>query len=294
MGYTPRGPKPSHHPLVAALAEPKLMCGFWLRSGNTAALSNAPHFLDATLSHLPAQVRIGLVRADSGFYCDQLLSRLEQRGLDFIVVARLRQDLKALCRHHDEAWAPSDVHGLEVQEVDASPLYGVGRRRLIIIRQRIADRPQAGGKTLLEVPGYRFQALCTSLPRSWSPLAVWRRYNGRADIENRIKELANQYGLKSFCCRSFWATEAACHLAILAYNLCVLFQRQLGLLEKVELSTLRFRLFTRAAIFSYPARRPTLKFAIPKPQREWWRHLLEKLNCDLPPFNCNSVGSMAA
>jgi hypothetical protein len=294
VGYTPRGTKPSHHPLVAALAEPKLMCGFWLRSGDTAALSNAGNFLEDTLAHLPAQVQVGLVRADSGFYSAAFLERMERRGLDYIVVARLQRDLQALCKHDDAAWQPTGVPGLEVQEVDASPLDGPPQRRLLIFRQRIADRPQAGGKTLLDVPGYRFQALCTSLPRSWSAVAIWRRYNGRADVENRIKELAHQYGLKSFCSHSFWGTEAACHLAIIAYNLCVLFQRELGLLEKVELSTLRFRLFTRAAVFSRAQGRATLKFAIPKPQRDWWCSLLEKLSCELPPFNCNSVGSLKA
>lgn len=294
VGYTPRGPKPSHHPLIAALAEPKLVCGFWLRSGNTAALSNAANFLSATLGHLPSQVRIGLVRADSGFYSEDFLGQLEARRLHYIVVARLRKNVQALCRHQDEAWTPTEVPGIEVQEIDASPLDGPAQRRLIVIRQRIAQRPKAGGKTLLDVPGYRFQALCTSLPRSWSALEVWRRYNGRADVENRIKELGAQFGLKSFCCRSFWGTEAACHLAILAYNLCVLFQRELGLLERVELSTLRFRLFTRAAVLSRPAGRPTLKFAIPKNQRSWWGNLLEKLKCELPPFNCNSVGSLSA
>lgn len=30
-----------------------------------------------------------------------------------------------------------------------------------------------------------------------SALEVWRRYNGRADIENRIKELGAQFGLKA-------------------------------------------------------------------------------------------------
>jgi len=47
-----------------------------------------------------------------------------------------------------------------------------------------------GGKRLLDVPGYRFQALVTSLPKvTHPPLAVWRYYNGRADCENVIKEL---------------------------------------------------------------------------------------------------------
>ena len=27
-------------------------------------------------------------------------------------------------------------------------------------------------------------------------LQVWRRYNGRADVENRIKELGDQFGIK--------------------------------------------------------------------------------------------------
>jgi len=35
------------------------------------------------------------------------------------------------------------------------------------------------------------------------------------------------------------------HLAIAAYNLCVLLQRRLGQLEKCELNTLRWRLFGR-------------------------------------------------
>lgn len=32
-------------------------------------------------------------------------------------------------------------------------------RRLIVVRQRLSQRPEAGGKTLFEVEGYRFQAL---------------------------------------------------------------------------------------------------------------------------------------
>jgi hypothetical protein len=296
LGHTPRGPRPCHHPLIAALAESRLVCNFWLRSGNTGTICHARGFVDATLAQLPSQLRVSLVRADSGFYSHEFFDHLEARGLDYIVVAQHSRGLKPQFWQNEAAWTATELPGFEVQEIETAAALGwtSSRRRLILIRQRIEERPGAGGKTLLEVPGYRFQALCTSLPRHWSPLAVWRRYKGRADVENRIKELAQEYGLKSFCCRSFWGTEAACHLAILCYNLCALLQRQLGLLENVHLSTLRFRLFARAAIFSRPAGRPTLKFAIPRGQRDWWRNLLEKLNSDLPPFNCNSVGSFAA
>jgi hypothetical protein len=34
--------------------------------------------------------------------------------------------------------------------------------RLIVVRQHVAERPHAGGKKLLDVPGYKFQALPTN------------------------------------------------------------------------------------------------------------------------------------
>jgi hypothetical protein len=76
-----------------------------------------------------------------------------------------------------------------------------------LIRQRIAERPQAGGKLLLETAGYRYQALWTNLPTSLSPLMVRRRYNGRADIENRIKELGEQFGIKRLAVKNFGAPK---------------------------------------------------------------------------------------
>ena len=38
---------------------------------------------------------------------------------------------------------------------------------------------------------------------------VWRTYRGRADCENRIKELKADFGLDTFNLHDFWATEAA-------------------------------------------------------------------------------------
>ena len=56
------------------------------------------------------------------------------------------------------------------------------------------QRPQAGGKTLLALEGDRFQAPVTNLPSSVPALAVWRRYNGRADLE---RARAIRHGLRS-------------------------------------------------------------------------------------------------
>jgi hypothetical protein len=288
VGYTRQGLKPCHRPLIAALAEGKLIANYWLRRGDSACVNGAAEFLRQTVTNLPSHIHIGLLRGDAGFGQNSVMEMAEELGLKFILVARLTQKIQSLCRHDDRQWQGTEVAGLEVQE---AALDQPGRR-LIIIRQRIEQRPQAGGKSLLEVPGYRFQALITNLPSSVDALTVWRRYNGRADIENRIKELGQQFGIKRLCVDNFWGTEAMHHLAIAAYNLCVLLQRRLGQLEKCELNTLRWRLFSRAAVWSHAKGKPTLKLAVADPNfRSWWREILAKLTA-LP--NCNAVDSLQA
>ena len=288
VGYTRKGLKPCHRPIIAALAGVKMVAHFWLRPGNTACLSGAERFLQETLGRLPAGARVGLVRADSGFHAEKFLQTVEAARLSFIVALPMRSPIRALCRHDDAAWEDTEVRGLQIQE---APARG-SARRLIVLRQRIEERPQAGGRVLLEVPGYRFQAFTTNLPGSVPAVEVWRRYNGRADIENRIKELGSQFGIKGFCCQSFWATEAACHLAVAAYNLSVLFQQRLAQPTKCELATLRWRLFRRPAVFSRAQGRPTLRLAIRGADtRRWCLRLLAILR-SAP--RCDAVESLAA
>jgi hypothetical protein len=288
VGYTRHGLKPCHRPLIAGLAEAKVIANYWLRPGNTACVNGAAEFLRQTVTTLPNHIRIGLVRGDAGFGDASVQNTCAELGLKFIFVAKLTQKVQTLCRHGDEHWQATEVVGLSVQEVELDQ----PGRRLIVVRQRVAERPQAGGKTLFELEGYRFQALVTNLPRSVDALAVWRRYNGRADLENRIRELGEQFGIKRLCVDKFWGTEAMHHLAIAAYNLCVLLQRRLGQLEKCELNTLRWRLFGRAAVWSRAAGKATLKLAVRGEEaRRWWLEILTKLTA---PPNCHAVASLQA
>jgi len=109
---------------------------------------------------------------------------LERRGLRYIMTAALRSPVRTHYRHDEAAWTPTQVPGIDVQEVSAD---GV---RLVVLRQRVADRPHAGGKQQLDVPGYKFQAQRTNLPPTVSALEVWRRYNGRATSRTASRSLA--------------------------------------------------------------------------------------------------------
>jgi hypothetical protein len=286
LGYTKRGIKPCQHPLLAVLAEVRLVMQLWLRAGNASSGSNAVAFFLDLWHNLPSHLRLRGVRADSGFCLPALLDLWEALHLPYVVVAQLSQPIQRLLRG-DLLWSPTEVRGTEVAELMYQGLHWSQPRRLVLIRHRVADKDRAGGKKLIDVPGYRFQALVTSLPASLPPLEVWRYYNGRADCENVIKELQSGFGLPTLCLQSFWATEASLCLAALTYNLSVLFQRHLGWQQKVTIHSLRFWLFVTAGIISHPAGKTTIKLAVPPRERKWWTGLWEKILSPVP--NCNAV-----
>lgn len=285
-GYTRVGLKPCLHPLLAVLEEARLVAGFWLRPGNTSCANNIAAFTLEVLGRLPKWLKVRVVRADSGFCENAWLDLLEGRGLDYIVVARLMSPLrKLIVRGMD--WRPTGVPGVSVAEILHQEKGWSRARRLVVVRHEIKEKKRAGGKKLLEVPGYLFQSLVTNTKRD--PLAVWRDYNGRAGCECVIKELDGDFALPKLILEKFWATEAALSLAVLSYNLVVLFQQKLGWQhERVTARTLRYWLFVTAGALVNHARKRELQLAIPPGQRDWWRRLWEKISSPWP--NCNAVG----
>jgi len=56
--------RPSHHPLVAVLAEAHFLLHGWLRSGNCGSARGVVEFLKEALALLPGKHAIRVVRAD--------------------------------------------------------------------------------------------------------------------------------------------------------------------------------------------------------------------------------------
>jgi len=293
VGYTRQGLKPCLHPLLAVIAEVRLVAQLWLRPGNTSCGGNVTAFFLDLWDNLPVHLRLRGVRADAGFCLPELLALWEQLQLPYVVVAQLSQPIQKLIKG-DLAWTATEVPGTEVAELEYQAMSWPHPRRLVLIRHQVRDADESRvGKRLLDVPGYRFQALVTSLPATTHPpLTVWRYYNSRADCENVIKELREGFALPTLCLEKFWASEAALSLATVTYNLSVLFQRHLGWQQKVTIHSLRFWLFVRAGVLSYPRGKTTIKLAVPVRERAWWRRLWEKILSPLP--NCNAVENRPA
>lgn len=288
VGYTKGGLKRCLHPLLAVLADVRLVAQLWLRPGSAACSTNAVAFFLELWDNLPRHVRLRCVRADAGFCVPELLTLWEGLPLAYVVAAPLSFPIQRLIKK-GLRWHTTEVAGIEVAELELQCKAWPHPRRLVLIRHELDDSEDPRyGKKLLDVPGYRFQALVTSLSgQTHSPMAVWSYYNDRADCENVIRELREGFALPTLCLNQFWSTEAALSLAALTYNLTVLFQRHLGWQKKVTIHSLRFWLFITAGILSYPRGKTTIKLAIPPRERAWWQRLWEKITSPLP--NCNAV-----
>lgn len=269
-GYNPaKKGRPSHHPLIAFIADVKLVANMWLRSGDTSSSNNFLNFLTDTLNKLKDKT-ISLIRLDSGFFNSVIMDHLEDKKIDYIIAVRFTHPIQKIIKASTN-WIILDT-GIEICEQMYQSESWSKARRIIIVRQKIKDRPKATGKQLSlfieeEIHlNYRYSAYVT--PMKLAPAEIWRLYRGRGDAENRIKELKYDFGFDSFNLQSFFGTEAALTFAMIAYNLMALF-RTFILQEKTQktLSTLRYRTFAVGAYFEKVNGKLILKIALNKKRR---------------------------
>ena len=275
-GYNPaKKGRRSHHPLIAFINDVKLVANMWLRSGDTSASNNVLGFLEDTLAKLDGK-KVSLIRLDSGFFGDDILSYLEAGRRNYIVAARFYHPVQRLISSRGN-WLVLD-DGIEVCELTCQGAKWAEPRKMVVVRQHIAQRPKATGKTLSLFAdeqvyrNYRYSAYVTNL--EFGPAEIWRLYRGRGDAENRIKELKQDFGFDSFNLNGFYPTEAALTFAMIAYNLMAIF-RMFVLQEKTQkhLSTLRYRTFAIGAYFEKVKGKLVLRIALTKKRRNWFDSL---------------------
>jgi Transposase DDE domain group 1 len=286
---------------MAFVANTRMMANFWLRPGNAHTANNALAFLESALSKLSGK-RVRLLRADSGFSEGAFLTALEGRQMPYIVALRLNQPLQRALVSQQSWWMLDE--GIELVSFDYQAPSWSHPRRVIGIRQHIAQRETARGKTLSLfvddpwVGQWRFAALVTDLELPGQE--VWRTYRGRADAENRIKELRYDFGADSFNLKDFWATEAALNIVMLAYNLMSLFRQAVLRASAIQnpgkevqhtLKTLRYKLFAKAGYITTAGRKHILTLAVAMRHRQWMEGLWDRSRTFSLPVYFSPVSS---
>jgi hypothetical protein len=186
-GYNPKKPgRPSHHPLVATVAETGDLIGVRWRPGSATAAAGATQWLELLVARLrKGGVQDITVRLDKGFFSKATVECLSRLGVRYLLKVR------------DHHWVRRELSGwrrsAKSQEITKDPavsiwsssgtLYGA---RLLSLEWR---RREKGEEELFasDVIVQRAHVL-TNIP-GLHALTAWRRYNQGAVVEQRIEEL---------------------------------------------------------------------------------------------------------
>jgi hypothetical protein len=297
-GYNPaKHGRPSHHPLLAFLNRGKYVIHVWNRSGNVMSWNNILAFFADSYERIHTRIKVLGIIADSGFYLKQFIEKLEEEDLTYIIAVRLIRPLQR------QIYALTNwkeiTKGLAVSEFSFMHLLWGKERRYIVVRQNIIRRKKAMGKTLplfaneVDLKDYRFSVWITNSKEG--PYEVWTMCKPRANDENTIKELKEDFALGGFSMKRFYAVEAAMVLRVLAYNLFVLFRQEfLGRKEKKQhLKTLRYKYFVLPGQMGSDGREAVLRISIRNNKiRSKISYLLSRIGGYIQrlDLNCTAVG----
>jgi hypothetical protein len=191
----------------------KRLSAWKLPTGKAHSCRGVNRFCDECLKKIPDRIKEIYLRAHSGFYDGEFLYYLEMRRVLYAIAVRLYP------------WIQMELVGLKYRDIGGGvsvgemKYTGIGSkrpRRMVVIRER--QKPQRSKKepTLFELMGYSYQVIVTNI--EWMSPEVWRFYNGRANVENMIKEGILSYSLDINISHFYGANVAHFHLVMLAYN----------------------------------------------------------------------------
>ena len=299
-GYNPtKHGRSSHSPLIAFLNRSRYVIHLWNRSGNVASWNNILAFFSASYARVQSHITVLGVIADSGFYLKQFIEALEERKLTYIIAVRLIRPLQR------------EIYGLTNWKEMARGVWvsefrfmhpGWGKeRRYIVVRQDITRRKKAMGKSLplfaneIEIKDFRYSAWITSSDEP--PYGVWTLCKPRANDENTIKELKEDFALGGFSMKHFYPVEAAMVLRVLLYDLFLIFKHQfLGRKERgQQLKTIRYKYFILPAQMGSDGREAVLRVSVMgRKVRAKLSFLFARISHYVPKVdpNCTAVGSL--
>ena len=283
-GYNPNKPgRRSHHPLVAFLAEGRRLLWASMRSGNSGSANGCVKFIKQAVTVLPREASDWTVTGRCGFSEKRFLEYLESQELPYIIVARLTAVVRKLVIHRipSTAWRVV-ARGIEV--ADWKSVCRIGKQRSVALSVASGDFAAARGQreTINRLSGIYVWVMVTSVP--YAAEVVSRMYAGRADSENRIKELKEDLSLDSFCLKSFDATDADFRMGCVLYNLLADFRETMLPRSWFErrLRAVRDFVFLVGADLISQGRRIQIRFAMPEPDRPEFLRRLRTVSDGLP------------
>ncbi len=216
--------RPSHHPILARIAETDTVFGARLRPGDTGLgetdVEDVEQWLDRVREAAGPKALI-TVRIDAGGDCAALLGAIHGRKALFVVKAKQTPNLLGAAMQQTD-WHTVDVDAdgkpsrqaaeLDFQREDWPP----GCYRVIAIRTNERD----SGRQVFLWDGLDLSVQFFITNDMFSDIdELARIYDHRAGVEPLIGELKNGFAIGKASSADFNANEAAFLIKLLAYNL---------------------------------------------------------------------------
>lgn len=292
-GYNPEKPgRNSHHPLFAFCDELKMVINAWMRSGNSHSSTQMDEFLEELFFIVPRH-RIGLLRADSGFYSQAIFRQLESGdNVSYIVRAKMTDRLTQAILNLNEWHSNDDVEkGCNYSELSYKAEGWDRSRRVIVVRKPRRDFDEGQSYLYREdehLARYEYKAYVTSTQSS--AVIIHGLYNRRADCENRIKELKYDYSIEGFSLHSFAAMESAFRFIMLAYNIMSLFRQKVLTGPKASmLSTIKFQCIAIGSYLVKDGRKMKMKLSAEGRRRHFLEHIFQNLEHFSTPIKISNA-----
>ena len=278
VGYNPtkRG-RPSHHPLLAVVANTRLCLHYSHRPGNTVASTDCIDAMTGALEYCGPKHRPWLNRGDSGFSTNEIMSWHENtpEAPHYLFKLRMTNNIKrAFAEIDEDQWQGNRDFGvLQVAEKILQLPSWDNPRRVVFGRRLQGVIPKERSGEFWDIYKHEYEAYVTDLPieqaNCWQIVDLYRK---RADCENVFDELKNQWGFAGFCSQSAQVTETAARLLLLTYNLWTLFSRLMRPEKHIEAETSRRWYMLIAAQLVKTGRQCTMKISV---SQQWLKDLLD-------------------
>lgn len=276
-GYNPKKPgRPSHHPLLAFLAETGDCMGVRWRPGSAHTAAGACEWIGLLVERLrSAGVEEITLRMDKGFYSKEMVQTLEGLGVGYVLKLSAWK------------WVKSHLSTYRRSEKDerlwtaSGTLHGA---RLLSVEQRRDVKKKEGE---LEIEAWEVEKTAHLLTNITGihALSAWRRYNQGAVIEQRIEEMG-QLSVGTTAVDDLGGNHLLWAMGALAYEL-LHFVRSTALSgswRTAQPKRLRVWLLRLPAKLTRHARKEYVQLQRAEPMRALLLSALRRLGKDPPPL----------
>jgi Transposase DDE domain group 1 len=268
-----------YHPLLVFEGSSGVLLSSRLRPGNAMGSRQAVALLRPLVRRLRAAQpeRPLALRADAAFGSPEVLDYAEYAALEYAIGfgrnQRLLEHVMPLCEKAELLW---ECHA-DGQRVRLYTSFRYQARSWSRARRMVAkiERTREGINVRFLVTNRRGRAE-----------AIFDWYEQRGQAENFIKELKNDLAADRLSCSAYRANAFRLQLHAVAYNLLVLFRRQVlrgTELARATIGTIRLRLLKIGARIQHSARRLWVHLATGWPGRSLLLVVLDHLTAIGPP-----------